>query len=101
MGHEVKERYKGMIRDEIEESRLKLMANISDAEDFVRGTMGFHEALDRTWTVTSMVNQLLLDHPAIVIDSGLYTRVWMIHEELSNLYEALSERNSVLFGEEG
>jgi len=89
-----------MIRDEIEESRLKLMANISNAEDFVRGTMGFHEALDRTWIMISMVHQLLVEHSAIIIDSGLYTRVWMIHEELCNLYEALSERNSVPFGEE-
>ena len=53
----------------------------------------YHESLDRTHIILSMIDDLLRDHPAIEDNEGWWDMAEKAQENLMQLYQAIGERH--------
>ncbi len=51
----------------------------------------YHELLDRTHTICLMIDQLLLDHPALEHDPEWAGMASIAYEEIMNLYQEVGK----------
>ena len=83
-------------REERENARQRAWGEIAEQNDsgweaqWVPGTMGFHELCDRSMVLSGQVFDLLVEHPAAVLDPELYALAHAAHNALWQLHRAAS-----------
>lgn len=86
--------------EEIERERLERVEDLSDEDgsdweqEYVPGTFGCHELLDRTMIAFNMVEEMILSHPACVRDPAWYGLAYRAFKALELLYERVGEVHS-------
>lgn len=61
----------------------------------------YHEALDRLLTVQTMINELLIEHPAIAAHGSLQSKVLSADAFLGDAYQECGRLQYELFPEGG
>ena len=86
--------------EEIEGARLEALADIlaeKDGEERLShnepGSFGYHEALDRSSQVLNILDNSLMEHPAIVSDSEAFRLAHEAHTAIFNLYQHLGAKH--------
>jgi hypothetical protein len=82
---------------EIEQQRRDALARLKGAihagvpleEAFAPGTLGCHEALHTASVLLAMLEQHLMDHPAIAAQPAWYASASRAHRHLYELYQAI------------
>jgi hypothetical protein len=82
---------------EIEQQRREALTRLKGAihagvpleEAFAPGTLGCHEALHATSMVLALLEQHLLDHPAIAAQADWYAGAARAHRHLVDLYQRI------------
>ena len=90
-----------MADDEIEADRIERLAKLdSDYADdpawrdrFKPGSFGCHEALHTASVLAAVVEEHLVDHPAIVLDPECFRLASRAAEALADLYQAIGRRH--------
>ena len=59
----------------------------------------YHEALDRTYIVCNLMEDLLIEHPAIIQNDSLATKVKLAQDLLLEVYQEIGSLQITLFGE--
>lgn len=59
----------------------------------------YHEALDRLLTIQTMLNELLMDHPAILAHESLVSKVACADMLLADAYQECGQLRVELFKE--
>lgn len=59
----------------------------------------YHEALDRLLTIQTMINELLMDHPAILAHERLQAKVLCADALLADAYQECGQLRVELFKE--
>ncbi len=77
-----------------EEERREAIAGLSGSGmKCASDPFGQHELLDRAHLVGEMVNDLLVEHPACIVDADLFEKAVHARDVLSDLYQAIGERH--------
>lgn len=59
----------------------------------------YHEAMDRLFTIQTMINEMLVDHPAIAAHGALQAKILCADEFLADAYQACGQLRHELFPE--
>lgn len=62
-----------------------------DPSDYTTGTLGYHEAIHTAKLVANLIDNDLLDHPTVALNSDAYALVVKAHTSLINLALLLME----------
>ena len=77
--------------DEIESARQEYLetfkADGESSEQFVPGTLGCHEFLDRTSVMMDTLERFVLSHPACVHNKEWFALAYQAVNHLNNLYQ--------------
>ncbi|MBL0375209.1 hypothetical protein JJB09_24645 [Rhizobium sp. KVB221] len=81
--------------EESEQERLASLAKaeIENAEAFLPGSFGCHEALHAASIMTDAVARNLLEHEAILLDPEFYRLASAAHTALFDLYQAIGAKH--------
>ena len=90
-----------MTRDEIEADRIerleKFGREMADNPDwrahFAAGSFGCHEALHTASILQAVVEENLVDHPAVLLDPEWFALASRATEALADLYQAIGGRH--------
>ena len=61
-------------------------------EEFEPGTFGYHEAVHTTYVTMNLIDNEILDHPAIALNAEAYQLAHAAHTAIFNLYQHLGLR---------
>lgn len=56
-----------------------------DPSDYTTGTLGYHEAIHTAKLVANLIDNDLMDHPTVALNSDAYTHAVAAHTALINL----------------
>lgn len=87
--------------DEIEAERIERLEQLDREhadqpgwrERFAPGSFGCHEALHTASILQAVLDDHLLDHPAVVLDPECFALASRASEALAELYQAIGERH--------